>query len=396
MGDIDGGCSEFKNGVCAKCSVGFYFNDAGKCVVVPATCANFDIPKRVCKACYSGYQLNDKSQCIKAKESEIDPGCNEFKDGVCVKCSFGFYFEANNKCVQIPSDCANFNVNKKQCQACFDGFALNAQFRCVKSDLESVSDAGCSKFEDGLCVTCSQGYYFGANGKCKIIPPTCAKYDTIKEVCQSCYSGYQLNDKSVCVRAEEGNVADAGCNTFKDGVCTKCSFGYYFNQDKKCVQIPVSCARFDTTNRVCLECYSGYKLDNNNKCIESIGDVSDPGCAEFKDNVCTKCSVGFYFNKGNKCKLIPPTCAKFNTAKEMCDSCYPGYGLNGQNQCVERPPESGDSGCSEFQGQVCVKCSDGYYFNKLNVCQLIPVTCKDYDVQNARCRSCYPGYSLDA
>lgn len=195
--DIDGGCKSFKDGACIECSFGFYF-DNGKCVVVPATCANFDIPNRKCKACYPGYSLNSRFACVEEAPAQIDAGCNEFKDGVCVKCSFGFYFESNGKCAQIPSECANFNIAAKKCLACFEGYTLEND-KCVKAETESVTDFGCAEFSDGLCVKCSNGYYFGASGKCKIVPPTCASFDIPTEKCKACYPGYELNKNSACI-----------------------------------------------------------------------------------------------------------------------------------------------------------------------------------------------------
>lgn len=102
MTDIDPGCSEFKDGACIKCSFGFYFYN-NKCNAIPSTCANFDIAQRKCLGCYSGYTLDKNMACVKATPASVDPGCNEFENGVCIKCSFGFYFDSNKKCVQIPA-----------------------------------------------------------------------------------------------------------------------------------------------------------------------------------------------------------------------------------------------------------------------------------------------------
>lgn len=79
----------------------------------------------------------------------------------------------------------------------------------------------------------------------------------------------------------------------------------------------------------------------------------------------------------------------------MCESCYPGYSLDSKNRCTEKAPEVVDSGCTEFQNNLCVKCSVGYYFNDLRKCQIIPVTCQNFDIPNRVCRACYPGYTLD-
>ena len=61
---------------------------------IPDDCANFDVIARICRACYTGYALDSNGRCIESEEEGGDPNCNEFKDGECIKCSFGFYFNA--------------------------------------------------------------------------------------------------------------------------------------------------------------------------------------------------------------------------------------------------------------------------------------------------------------
>ena len=104
-----------------KCSVGFYFNQLNVCAQVPPTCSNFDTVSEVCRGCYSGYALNKSNQCVQEAAGAIDLGCAEFKNGVCVKCSFGFYFGGGG-CKLIPATCSNFNTATEQCQACYPGY----------------------------------------------------------------------------------------------------------------------------------------------------------------------------------------------------------------------------------------------------------------------------------
>ena len=196
-----------------------------------------------------------------------------------------------------------------------------------------------------MCVKCSFGFYFGAKGLCKLIPPTCSSFDTVKELCTACYSGYELNKTNQCVQSSL-ELSDPGCNEFKNGVCIKCSFGYYFGSTGKCRLSPPTCINFDTVKEVCRGCYPGYTLNKDNICILSEAGQSDAGCNEFKDGSCIKCSFGFYFGPLGNCKLIPPTCTNFNTTLEVCRACYPGYALNNNKNCVISAPEAGDSGCN--------------------------------------------------
>lgn len=90
----------------------------------------------------------------------------------------GYYFDLNRNCKKIPDTCANFNVNQARCQGCYPGYSLNNNNECVIST-QSTSDLGCNKFENGKCVKCSVGFYFGKNGVCKMVPSTCQNFDNI-------------------------------------------------------------------------------------------------------------------------------------------------------------------------------------------------------------------------
>lgn len=81
------------------------------------------------------------------KAGDQDSGCNEFKDGKCVSCSFGFYFgirpEEGNKCKQIPTTCSNFDIPNEICRGCYPGYKLDVFGECVEEDPEDI-DPGCS------------------------------------------------------------------------------------------------------------------------------------------------------------------------------------------------------------------------------------------------------------
>ena len=104
---------------------------------------------------------------------------------------------------------------------------MDGRFRCVeKSDEER--DLFCNEFVNGVCIKCSVGAYFDPQKKCKVIPIDCADFNTQDEVCERCFSGYELSDKLECVKSILG-VGDINCNEFVNGVCVKCSVGSFFN-----------------------------------------------------------------------------------------------------------------------------------------------------------------------
>lgn len=63
---------------------------------------------------------------------------------------------------------------------------------------------------------------------------------------------------------------------------------------------------------------------------------------------------------------------------------------------METPPVVGDEGCNKFEQGKCISCSTGYYFNGKGICTQIPPTCSDFNSLTEQCRSCYPGYELNA
>ena len=326
-----------------KCSFGFYFGGNGNCKKIPDTCLDFDTNAEKCLACYSGYSLDNNHICVKSAAESIDPGCSSFQNGVCTQCSFGYYFDEFGRCRQIPSTCGDFDTLRGVCRTCYPGYELNSNGKCVAVEA-GAGDSGCNEFKDGKCVKCSFGFYFNREERCIQIPPSCANFDTGLEYCTQCYPGFLLNANNQC---EESDALD-GCNQYENGICVKCSFGFYFNRFNVCTQIPETCADFDTINEVCRACYNGYTLDNQNQCIEQEAGEIDLGCAEFQNGICIKCSFGFYFGASRLCKLIPATCSDFDTASERCRSCYPGYTLNNENECVEEEAGEIDSGCTEF------------------------------------------------
>lgn len=203
-----------------------------------------------------------------------DPGCNTFEKGLCVKCSFGYYFDAGQKCRQIPSTCGNFDTVNGICKECYPGYELNDAGRCIAVEA-GESDSGCSSFKNNECVECSFGFYFDSFRKCQQIPSTCSNFDIQNQVCIQCYPGYQLNNNNQC----EQSSSDNGCNEFANGACVKCSFGFYFDMNRRCKQIPSTCADFNEQQERCNACYPGYKLDENSICLETEPEDGDSGCS---------------------------------------------------------------------------------------------------------------------
>ena len=109
-------------------------------------------------------------------EEVSDPNCNTFKDGKCVKCSLGSYFNKEKVCVQIPEECQKYDSQEQKCYGCYRGYALDNYNKCIEQ-ADEVLDPNCNKFEDGKCVKCSGGFYFNSKKKCVKKPAECKEFD---------------------------------------------------------------------------------------------------------------------------------------------------------------------------------------------------------------------------
>lgn len=87
----------------------------------------------------------------------------------------------------------------------------------------------------------------------------------------SCFKGYKvLGD--ICAVAQD---QDPNCKVTKNGQCTTCYDGFYFNQIKySCQPLNPLCKTSDTTNGKCLTCYQGFTLSDGLCKVF----VRDPNC----------------------------------------------------------------------------------------------------------------------
>lgn len=59
----------------------------------------------------------------------------------------------------------------------------------------------------------------------------------------------------------------------------ECSFRFYFDADKKCMQVNDLCRTWNDESGECLSCYGGYTLDAGNCFVDN--EAFDPGCHQW-------------------------------------------------------------------------------------------------------------------
>ena len=121
-----------------------------------------------------------------------DPNCAEWKNGMCMRCSFGSYFSPSGACAMVDPLCQTWDDRTGACRSCYPSFEL-AGSKCVPSKADKL-DPNCAQFNKGVCTRCSKGFYFGANNLCTQVDPLCQTFDSKFGKCLSCFNGYKLDN----------------------------------------------------------------------------------------------------------------------------------------------------------------------------------------------------------
>jgi hypothetical protein len=405
--DLGCGTWDWNNQVCLACSNLWVFNAEGKCVPISDRCATHAANGQ-CLTCYKGYDLTNGTCVISPANtaSPSDLGCAtwDWNNQVCLTCSNKWVFNANKKCVAVSDQCAT-NAANGDCLTCFKGYDL-VNGTCVFSASNNAkpSDLGCATWDwnNQVCLTCSKNWVFNSNKVCIPVNDHCKTHADNGD-CTTCYKGFDLqNGQCLYSAANTAAPSDIGCATWdwNNQVCLKCSEGWVFNADKKCVAVSDQC-KTHAANGDCTACFQGYDLSNGT-CVFSASNnakPSDLGCGtwDWNNQVCLACSNKWVFNANKKCVPVSDQC-KTNAANGDCLTCFKGYDLvNGQ--CIlslSNNATPSDSGCGlwDWNNQVCLQCSKGWIFNINKVCVVTSDLCQSIDSVTGACTSCYEGYDL--
>ena len=379
----DLGCAtwDWTNQECLSCSDNWAFNANKNCVPVSDQCAAHDA-SGACTKCFKGYDLSE-GKCLfsasnNAQTSDLGCGTWDWDNQVCLKCSNGWVFNTDKKCVAVSDQCKT-HLADGSCESCYAGYDL-ADGKCIFSESNNAkpADLGCGTWDwkNQKCLNCANRWAFNAAGKCIPVADQCRTYNADGN-CGSCYKGYDLADGK-CIFSESNNAkpSDLGCGTWDwdNQVCLKCSNGWVFNPQKVCVAVSNLCANHNEDG-TCSECYKGYDLKNGG-CIFSDSNnakPSDLGCGtwDWDNQVCLKCSNHWVFNQNKICVPVSDQCKESDNAGE-CTSCYKGYDL-ADGKCVFSPSNNAkpsDLGCAtwDWDNQVCLQCSHNWVFNAEKKC----------------------------
>ena len=236
-----------------------------------------------------------------------------------ITCLFGQYVDGL-ACVNIPSECAEFDATLKICRRCQRGYTTNDGGECIR-------------------VLCPPGKVpAGVLDLCRDVSPLCATYDDITGDCLTCQDSAHTVVDGACRQIASPLAGCLGRQRFGFGAC--------LNSD-------INCKIYNLGGLQCIECFPDFYISYRGICAPNAvcgrGQQSINGqCILLPDNClagdantgfCTrcaneefqiiygqcvpikKCEPGFYLNDNGACVLVSPDCDLFHPSNGQCITC---------------------------------------------------------------------------
>ena len=174
-----------------------------------------------CTACQQGYDLVSNLCITNSHCASLSLACTECTDeGVCLKCSDGFYL-SNNQCLPCPSTC-ELCSGGAVCVSCLQGFYLSNN-SCLPCSSSCLACQG----SPNNCTACAPALTLNTS-TCQPCPNNCnnCSLTTTTITCQQCSPKYYLNaSTNACQRCPPECSVCTGPNN-----CQNCTYpGMYYN-----------------------------------------------------------------------------------------------------------------------------------------------------------------------
>jgi len=295
-------------------------------------------------------------------------------------------------CIYISPLCASYSLNYSNCLSCKYNLNL-VNGNCL--------DINCQNLANNTCIKCNPGFALNSNQICQFSDPNC--FVPLPARCGQCNSGYFVTFTGICQQLPP-KCAAADMQTF---ACIQCQLGFQFDSNKNCIQqLPPYCQVADPKNpSLCTLCNNGFTLSNG-ICQQVQTTVYNCQAYNLATGACVTCISNYTLSAG-ACVPIPSNGANsggiiiINNGGNSNGGSSNNYGSssssntnsgssvsNGGGQIPNRDPN-----CIQYNGLVCISCSNRYYFGLNNICYPVSPVCKDY-MYNGYCSSCWPGYSV--
>lgn len=297
----------------------YFEGEKYECIECEANCEVCELYKNsreqmVCEECRAGYVLDESRRCVKA----------ECEAGVVVR----------NKCVPCPEHCLACD-EEQACEACVEGYSV-IEGDCGKEQVECASNQYVYKAKDGLevcleceypcsqceggnaCLHCAEGHELRQGG-CVSLCDSLEYYNQLAKACAACPLG-----------------CDA-CHLpypFVEVQCTRCSAGYFLNENEECEDSKVMVCPMHSIYQYELErctCYLQSLTFVDNQCVYpnhgiQCYDSMCLNCLGPLPSQCTQCHRGYYFDN-RQCAACSAHCEHCDSSK--CQLCEKGYFLSG-------------------------------------------------------------------
>jgi hypothetical protein len=289
---------------------------------------------------------------------------------LCLKCSKNIYTPDNKGgcefkkiCELGKNHCLKCKENDNLCQICEEGYLPDSSGGCSYTDT-------CEFSENGLCLKCKEDFILiGEDRDLKICKlknsedfQNCLKINVNTGFCEICEkNNYLTSIDKKCISTEE-------CSISISGKCIKCNKGFYLNiKDNKCKEqkdILEHCIEIynDINIYNCSICEEGYYFDQNKKCIEINHCLQK---SKFYKNICNICESGYYISEYDKICTQEKNCYSGNKEFGICEKCKEKYYLDFKDfKCKSNQEENNFKYCKEAEGDKCKKCIVEYFLGR--------------------------------
>lgn len=138
-----------------------------------------------------------------------------------------------------------------------------------------IGNYNCATWNNGVCATCSQGYYLDETSNCTLTDPFCKIFSPLTKTCFLCYPGYVFDVDKKCKEVSQISQTlqkySLSCAKYNDkGQCVSCYFGYYILTDSVgpyCEKVNDLCKTYNVLTGKCTSCYFGYYLSTTGDCL---------------------------------------------------------------------------------------------------------------------------------
>lgn len=377
--------------------------------------------KDTCKLCdANSLYVLVKDTCFK---QNLEFCMISFNIDACAACFPGYYLETNLKCVTNPTGINEITNCEKyssftRCNQCAKNYYLTDFNRICEKVTTKIQN--CKVYQNAThCAVCSDSILNAEGTICN--PPdrsddNCLLYSN-KTICKTCQNGYFLN-----LNYYNEQIIDL----YPQLISAVYDYSFTYNmminlpQCTKITDIP-NCIKLDT-NFNCQECASGYYVNQTSlrECLQNpptmavVYSTDIPFC--FKHNrvpttvngvltievTCTFCFEGYYVAvNGKKCQKHATTvknCKIYSqTINSECLLCVDGYfRANSNTDKCQLRGENNNCAVLEPMALACKNCTKTNYIKHYNdtFCSPPIAYCKTYNLDSKilTCKTCEANY----